>query len=113
MNTILRKTRDFIFAQQAGIISSTILISGMLLLARVFGFARYRVLNGYFTKEELDLYYAAFRIPDFVFEILITGGLVVPRLECDRLHPRYSRYIVCPAECERAIVLVLKVQVYA
>ncbi len=75
MNTILRKTRDFIFAQQAGIISSTILISGMLLLARVFGFARYRVLNGYFTKEELDLYYAAFRIPDFVFEILITGAL--------------------------------------
>jgi putative peptidoglycan lipid II flippase len=75
MNTILRKTRDFIFAQQAGIISSTILISGMLLIARVFGFARYRVLNGYFTKEQLDLFYAAFRIPDFVFEILITGAL--------------------------------------
>jgi putative peptidoglycan lipid II flippase len=75
MNTLLRKTRDFIFAQQAGIISSTILISGMLLIARVFGFARYRVFNGYFTKEELDLFYAAFRIPDFVFEILITGAL--------------------------------------
>lgn len=47
----------------------------MLLIARVFGFARYRVLNGYFTKEQLDLFYAAFRIPDFVFEILITGAL--------------------------------------
>lgn len=55
--------------------SSTILISGMLLVARVFGFARYRVLNGYFTKEQLDLFYAAFRIPDFIFEILITGAL--------------------------------------
>lgn len=75
MNTLLRKTRDFIFAQQAGIISSTILISGMLLIARIFGFARYRVLNGYFTKEQLDLFYAAFRIPDFVFELLITGAL--------------------------------------
>ncbi len=75
MNTLLKRTRDFIFAQQAGIISSTVLISSMLLLARIFGFARYRVLNGYFTKEELDIYYAAFRIPDFVFEILITGAL--------------------------------------
>ncbi|HNQ31010.1 MAG TPA: murein biosynthesis integral membrane protein MurJ [Candidatus Woesebacteria bacterium] len=75
MNNLLRKTRDFVFSQQAGIISSTILIAGMLLIARVFGFIRYRVLNGYFTKEELDLFYAAFRIPDFVFEVLITGAL--------------------------------------
>lgn len=86
MNTFIKRTRDFIFAQQAGIISSTILISGMLLVARVFGFARYRVLNGYFTKEELDLYYAAFRIPDFVFEILITGALTTTFI------PFYLRY---------------------
>lgn len=36
---------------------------------------RYRVLAGYFPKEMLDVYFAAFRIPDMVFEILITGAL--------------------------------------
>lgn len=75
MNNLLKKTRDFILAQQSGIISSTILISSMLIVARIFGFLRYRILNSYFTTSELDIFYAAFRIPDFVFEILITGAL--------------------------------------
>lgn len=47
----------------------------MMLLARVFGFLRYRILASYFTKEELDIFFASFRIPDLVFEILITGAL--------------------------------------
>lgn len=45
------------------------------MLSRVFGFLRYRTLTAYFTKEQLDLFFAAFRIPDIVFEILITGAL--------------------------------------
>ena len=36
---------------------------------------RYRILAGYFTKEELDIFFAAFRLPDLIFEILITGAL--------------------------------------
>lgn len=47
----------------------------MLIVARIFGFIRYRVLTGYFSTSELDLFFAAFRIPDIVFEILITGAL--------------------------------------
>lgn len=75
MNNLFRKTRDAILTKQNGIISSSIIIASMMIAARIFGFARYRVLNGFFTKEELDLFYAAFRVPDFVFEILITGAL--------------------------------------
>ena len=47
----------------------------MMLLARLFGFLRYRVLTGYFSTPELDIFFASFRIPDLVFEILITGAL--------------------------------------
>lgn len=47
----------------------------MIVLSRLFGFLRYRTLAGYFTKEELDIFFASFRIPDIVFEILITGAL--------------------------------------
>lgn len=75
MEKFLNKTKDLIFASQTSMLSSTIIISGMMLIARVFGFLRYRVLTGYFTTEELDLFFASFRIPDLIFEILITGAL--------------------------------------
>ncbi len=86
MNNIFRKTRDAILTRQNGIISSTLIIASMMIAARVFGFARYRVLNGFFAKEELDLFYAAFRVPDFVFEILITGALTTTFI------PFYMKY---------------------
>jgi len=47
----------------------------MIILSRFFGFLRYRTLAGYFTKDELDIFFASFRIPDLVFEILITGAV--------------------------------------
>lgn len=75
MKKLISKTRDFIFTRQTSIFSSTIIIATMMLLARVFGFLRYRILASYFTKEELDIFFASFRIPDLVFEILITGAL--------------------------------------
>lgn len=55
--------------------SSALILSIMIIISRIFGFLRYRILAGYFTKEELDIFFASFRIPDLVFEILITGAL--------------------------------------
>ncbi len=75
MNRFISKTRSIIFSQQTGIISTTLLISSMFLVARVFGLVRYRVFNSFFSKEELEIFFAAFRVPDFVFELLITGAL--------------------------------------
>ncbi len=75
MNDLLKKTKDFIFAQQTSIISSTLILAWMMILSRLAGFLRYRILVGNFTKEELDIFFAAFRIPDLVFEILINGAL--------------------------------------
>lgn len=75
MNRFFLKTKELIFASQTSILSSTLIISGMMLVARAFGFMRYRVLTGVFTAQELDIFFAAFRIPDLIFEILITGAL--------------------------------------
>src|SRR3990167_6374069 len=75
MNKILDKTRQFIFSKQTSMFSSAMLISVMIVISRIFGFFRYRTLSGLFTKEELDIFLASFRIPDLVFEILITGAL--------------------------------------
>jgi putative peptidoglycan lipid II flippase len=75
MQQILNKTKEFIFAQQTSIFSSTLLLAGMMVVSRIAGFIRYRILAGYFSPEQLDIFFAAFRIPDLVFEILITGAL--------------------------------------
>ncbi|MBI4974146.1 murein biosynthesis integral membrane protein MurJ [Candidatus Roizmanbacteria bacterium] len=75
MDRFINKTKQIIFAQQGGIFSSALIISGMIVISGIFGFLRYRILAGYFTKEELDIFFAAFRLPDLIFEILITGAL--------------------------------------
>jgi len=75
MDKFINKTKNLIFTKQGGIISSALILSGMILLSRFFGFFRYRVLTDYFNKYELDVFFAAFRIPDLIFEILITGAL--------------------------------------
>lgn len=75
MERFFNRTKELIFASQTSMLSSTIIISGMMLIARFFGFLRYRVLTGYFSAEELDIFFASFRIPDLIFEILITGAI--------------------------------------
>jgi len=75
MERFIRKTSDFIFSQQKSIFSSVMLLSLMIVLTSLSGFLRYRILAGYFNKEQLDIFFASFRIPDLIFEILITGAL--------------------------------------
>lgn len=58
---------------------STILSGGL-------GFLRDYLLAERFGAGPLDIYFAAFRIPDFVYNILITGGVIVAFL------PLFSEY---------------------
>lgn len=75
MNKLLNGTKNLILSKQRTIVSSTLIVAVTIILSRLFGFARYRILAGYFGKEELDIFFASFRIPDMVFEILITGAI--------------------------------------
>jgi len=75
MNKILEQTRNLIFQKQKDILSSVIILSAMMILSRFLGLVRNRTYATYFSKEDLDLLLAAFRLPDFVFEVLITGAL--------------------------------------
>ncbi|MFH1827463.1 MAG: murein biosynthesis integral membrane protein MurJ [bacterium] len=75
MNKFIFETKKFLLTKQKTIISSTLVVALMILISRLFGFLRYRILAGYFDKSQLDIFFASFRIPDFVFEILITGAI--------------------------------------
>ncbi|KKQ24209.1 MAG: putative peptidoglycan lipid II flippase MurJ [Candidatus Roizmanbacteria bacterium GW2011_GWC2_37_13] len=86
MERFIKKTSNFIFSKQTSIFSSAMLLSFMIILTNLSGFLRYRVLAGYFNKEQLDIFFASFRIPDLIFEILITGALTTTFI------PIYLRY---------------------
>ncbi|MEK7558005.1 MAG: murein biosynthesis integral membrane protein MurJ [Patescibacteria group bacterium] len=58
------------------ITTAAILIAVSSLISRFLGIFRDRILAGQFgAGDTLDIYYAAFRIPDLVFNLLILGAL--------------------------------------
>lgn len=63
--------------QTSRIGTAAIIISLSTLLSRLLGFLRDGLLMARFgAGRELDMYFAAFRIPDLVYGILITGGVI-------------------------------------
>jgi putative peptidoglycan lipid II flippase len=46
------------------------------LLSRFLGLLRDNLLANLFVKQETDVYFAAFLLPDFLYGVLITGGIV-------------------------------------
>ncbi len=62
--------------QSKTITAAAIIIGAASLLSRLLGLLRDRVLAGEFgAGAELDMYYAAFRIPDMIFNLLVLGAL--------------------------------------
>lgn len=62
--------------QSATITSAAILIGFFSILSRFIGLIRDRLLAGQFgASAELDIYFAAFRIPDLLYQMLIVGAL--------------------------------------
>jgi len=67
--------------------AAALLLAGSTLASRILGLLRDRLLASNFgAGEELDIYFAAFRIPDFIFGILIMGGFTAVFL------PIFSEY---------------------
>jgi len=56
--------------------SAAFVIAALGIISRVLGLVRDRILASQFgAGNELDIYYAAFRLPDFVYNIVILGAL--------------------------------------
>jgi len=62
--------------QSQSITSAAIIIGGLSLISRFLGIFRDRILAGQFGAGDiLDAYYAAFRLPDLVYNLLILGAV--------------------------------------
>lgn len=63
-----------IFTQrQKTIFSAALIIMLMIAASRVLGLVRNRILAQFFSVDSLSVYFAAFRIPETIFEILVFG----------------------------------------
>ncbi|MBM3205586.1 murein biosynthesis integral membrane protein MurJ, partial [Candidatus Shapirobacteria bacterium] len=63
-----------IFTQrQKTILAAAVIIMLTIAASRVLGLVRNRVLAQFFAVESLSVYFAAFRIPETIFEILVFG----------------------------------------
>jgi putative peptidoglycan lipid II flippase len=67
--------------------SSAIILMTMVIVSGLLGLVRLRVLYGRFTPLETDIFFAAFRIPNLLFEILAMGTLTSAFI------PVFTRYI--------------------
>jgi putative peptidoglycan lipid II flippase len=77
--------------QQNNILSAATIITGSVFLSALLGLLRNRLLVAYFynnpaTKAALSAYWVAFRLPEFIFQLLVVGALSAAFI------PVYSKY---------------------
>jgi len=73
MNDLISKGKKILNSQQNNVLSAASLIMFMIVVSRLLGLIRQRILANYFLPSDLSLFFAAFRLPDTIFEVLVFG----------------------------------------
>lgn len=61
--------------RQTTVGSAAFVLISMVAASRVLGLVRDRLLSARFAPDELGVYFAAFRLPNLIFELLVMGAL--------------------------------------
>jgi putative peptidoglycan lipid II flippase len=70
---LLDRGKKIFVSPQSSVLSAATIIMFMIIASRILGLVRQRVLAFYFVPDELSLFFAAFRLPDLIFEVLVFG----------------------------------------
>jgi putative peptidoglycan lipid II flippase len=73
VSKIISKGKKLLTEPQSTVLSAASIIMIMIVASRVLGLVRQRALAHFFAPDELSLFFAAFRLPDLVFEVLVFG----------------------------------------
>jgi putative peptidoglycan lipid II flippase len=73
MEGIITRGKRILNSQQNTVLSAASLIMIMIVMSSVLGLVRQRVLAYFFTPDQLSLFFAAFRLPDSIFQVLVFG----------------------------------------
>lgn len=79
---------NFLTRKEGTVLSAAAVIIATVLLSRILGFVRLRLLATFFLPEELGIYLAAFRLPDTLFEIIAMGAVSAAFI------PVFTHYLV-------------------
>lgn len=80
--------KNLLNGQSKTITAAAIVIAIAGLASRFLGVVRERIINSVFTPAQLDSYYAAFQIPNFIYNLLILGTLSAAFI------PIFTEYLV-------------------
>lgn len=73
VNKLISKSKKLLTSPQSSVLSAATIIMLMVIASRILGLVRQRVLAHYFLPADLSLFFAAFRLPDLIFEVLVFG----------------------------------------
>ena len=66
----------FLHAESKTIIGAAAIVGALSFVSRFVGFIRDRLLAGAFgAGDTLDVYYAAFKVPDLMFNLIVVGAI--------------------------------------
>lgn len=68
---------SLLYSRQTSILSGAAIIATTLMFSKVLGLIRDRLLAHVFSPDKIDIFWAAFRLPDLIFQIVILGALSV------------------------------------
>lgn len=66
-----------LYSRQTSILSAASVIMATMMLSKILGLIRDRLLAQVFLPDKIDIFWAAFRLPDLIFQIIILGALSV------------------------------------
>lgn len=68
---------SLLYSRQTSILSGAVIIMTTVVLSKVLGLIRDRLLAHVFSPDITEIFFAAFRLPDLLFQLLILGALSV------------------------------------
>jgi len=73
VSKIFARGKKILVNPQSSLLSAATVIMSMIIFSRFLGLLRQRVLAHFFSPLELSLFFAAFRLPDSIFEVFVFG----------------------------------------
>lgn len=68
---------SLLYSRQTSILSGAAIIMATVILSKILGLLRDRLLTHLFPPDTISIFFAAFGIPDIIFQLLIFGALSV------------------------------------
>jgi len=76
VSSFFKRGASVLSSKQTNILSAALVIMATIFLSAILGFIKMRLLSTYFgDSRPLDIYLAAFRLPDMIYQLLVMGTI--------------------------------------